>query len=113
VGPLLIYILYKLNLTITGGTINAIIFYVQTTNGILEYTNQSIGEGHVAMATENTARAVLSLLNINLPLPVCFYNGMTQIVKRFEPVFPCISAASCTVHYIPEPLLDMAVQQNS
>ena len=41
IGPLLIYVLYKLKLTLATGTINGIVFYAQAANaGLIEHMTQ-------------------------------------------------------------------------
>ena len=86
-GPLLIYLLYTLRLTLTTGTLNGIIFYAQAANvGVLEvlvlYTDR-----HHALTQFNSI--FLSFLNLNLGFPLCFYNGMTDLWKGgLSLVFP-------------------------
>ena len=82
-GPLLIYLLYALRLTLTTGTLNGIIFYAQVSNaGLL--TILSIKYRQCSQETYygvNVAMFFLSMLNLNLGFPLCFYNGMTELWK--------------------------------
>ena len=78
-GPLLIYLLYALRLTLTTGTFNGIIFYVQAANvGILDML--SVYNGKMGMFRD-VMFVFLSVLNLGLGFPLCFYNGMTELWK--------------------------------
>ena len=78
-GPLLIYLLYALRLTLTTGTFNGIIFYAQAANvgilGMLSIYNGKMG------VVRNISIILLSALNLGLGFPLCFYNGMTELWK--------------------------------
>ena len=77
-GPLLIYILYALNLTLTTGTINGIIFYSQAANvGILPFVN-FFPKSYYFL---NLVYFFLSSLNLNLGFSLCFYDGMNEVTK--------------------------------
>ena len=81
-GPLLIYLLYALRLTLTAGNLNGIIFYAQAANGGLiavmkEYNGTKIVLRQLCQFTIS----FLSFLNLNLGFPLCFYNGMTELWK--------------------------------
>ena len=80
-GPLLIYLLYAFNLTLTTGKINAIIFYTQVMNTTVPIP-YSLTDNYL----ENIYLTVTGLLflinlNINFNLPLCLYDGMTEIWK--------------------------------
>ena len=77
-GPLLIYLLFALRLTLTTGTLNGIIFYAQAI-GIL--TINMLSSQQVILLMYSSARVFLSILNLNLGFPLCFYNGMTELWK--------------------------------
>ena len=78
-GPLLIYLLYALRLTLTTGTFNGIIFYAQAANvGILDML--SVYNGKMTVV-KNISIVLLSVLNLGLGFPLCFYNGMTELWK--------------------------------
>ena len=79
VGPLLIYLLYALRLTLTTGTLNGIIFYAQAANvGILDMLSVYNGKMEVV---RKISIVLLSILNLGLGFPLCFYNGMTELWK--------------------------------
>ena len=86
-GPLLIYLLYALRLTLTAGTLNGIIFYSQAANvGVLRALI-FYADHHAALA--QFISIFLSFLNLNLGFPLCFYNGMTELWKTgLSLVFP-------------------------
>ena len=83
-GPLLIFIMYSLNLTLNVGTINGIIFYAQASNvGILDALND---QDH---GLNKFLTIFLSLLNLGLGFPVCLYDGMNEMWKViFNLLFP-------------------------
>ena len=80
-GPLLIYLLFSLKLTLTTGTLNGIIFYVQAANcGLIDvlrlhHYNSSIKR------LSSLAIFILDVLNLKPGIPLCFYNGMTELWK--------------------------------
>ena len=82
-GPLLIYLLYLLKLTLTTGTINGIIFYTQAANVGL-YDILSINASQCSWLTRYTMKLglfLISIMNLNIGFPLCFYNGMTELWK--------------------------------
>ncbi len=80
IGPLLVYFIYALNLTLSMGTINGIIFYAQAANvGTLLYIQYFQNEGNEMY--RQFLSVMLSLLNLNLGFPICFFNGMDEFVK--------------------------------
>ena len=77
-GPLLIYLLYALRLTMTTGTLNGIIFYAHMANcGILDLLSLNLHQEPYSKCSF----IFLSILNLNLGFPLCFYNGMTELWK--------------------------------
>ena len=79
VGPLLIYLLFALRLTLITGTFNGIIFYAQAANvGILDmlsvYNERNLIVRKISIV-------LLSFLNLGLGFPLCFYDGMTELWK--------------------------------
>ena len=81
-GPLFIYLLYALKLTLTTGTINGIIFYAQISNvGILDLLTLTTYNSTKANVLPTIAVSYLSLTNGNLGFSVCFYNGLTEVIK--------------------------------
>ena len=79
IGPLLIYVLYKLKLTLATGTINGIVFYAQAANaGLIEHMTQP----HTHTYTLTTVyRSILLFINLSMGFPLCFYNSMTPVWK--------------------------------
>ena len=78
VGPLLIYLLYALRLTLTTGTLNGIIFYAQMANcGMIDLLALKFNQDPYS----KFCLIFLSTLNLNLGFPLCFYNGMTELWK--------------------------------
>ena len=77
-GPLLIYLLFALKLTLTTGTLNGIIFYTQAI-AIIDLKISS--SHHVTTSMYSLTRSFLLMLNLNLGFPLCFYNGMTELWK--------------------------------
>ena len=81
-GIILVYIIFVLNLTITSGTINGIIFYA----------NVISINANILFTTTYVFRPLsmfISLLNLDLGIETCFYNGMDEYAKVWlEFVFP-------------------------
>ena len=77
-GPLLIYLLFALKLTLTTGTLNGIIFYAQAI-GILNIN--ILSSQHLISSMYSSSHVFLSILNLKLGFPLCFYNGMTELWK--------------------------------
>ena len=78
IGPLLIYLLFALKLTLTTGTLNGILFYAQAI-GIID--NRIMSSHSVLIFTYKATHVFISMLNLNLGFPLCFYNGMTELWK--------------------------------
>ena len=80
-GVFLVAALFFLNLTITQGTLYGLIFYaniIQVNTSI--FFNQSI---------LNPLQVIVSFVNLDLGLPMCFYNGMDDADKAgLQFVFP-------------------------
>ena len=77
-GPLIIYLLYALRLTLTTGTLNGIIFYAHMANcGILDLLSLNFHQEPYS----KFCLIFLSILNLNLGFPLCFYDGMTELWK--------------------------------
>ena len=80
-GILLIYILFKLQLTLTHGTINSLIFHAQVANaGLISTLYKEVYERHRAYFSEFNL-IFLSTLNLNLGYRLCFYDGMTEMAR--------------------------------
>ena len=86
-GPILIYVLYVLKLTLASGTMNAIIFYAQA-------ANVNIFPFIIALPSNELPfirflEIFLSSINLNLGFPLCFYDGMNEFWKTvLSLVFP-------------------------
>ena len=79
-GILLVVLLYLLNLTVTNGTINGIIFYANIV---------SINDS-VFLVNDNVfkpLRVFISFTNLDLGIETCFYNGMDSYAKMFLQLF--------------------------
>ena len=82
-GPLLIYLLYTFNLTLTTGKINAIIFYAQILNINVPVPFMLEIERLTLKTIYATVTGLLLLINLTIDfnLPLCLYNGMTELWK--------------------------------
>ena len=88
-GTVLVVLLYLLNLTVTIGTINGILFYANII---------SINDS-VFLANSNVSKPLevfISFVNLDLGIETCFYNGMDMYVKIwllfFFPFFLILTA---------------------
>ena len=80
-GPFLVFILYTFNLTLTSGEINAIIFYAQILN---THVPVPFEKDRLTLKTIYlTVNGLLFLINLNIAfdLPLCLYDGMTELWK--------------------------------
>ena len=79
-GPLLVYLLYAFKLTLSSGKINGIIFYAQINSiGRVLYLINNNGPNFYF----NVVYGLICLINltINFNLPLCLYDGMTELWK--------------------------------
>ena len=79
-GIVLVVLLYVLNLTVTNGTINSIIFYANII---------SINDS-VFLVNDNVfkpLRVFISFANLDLGIETCFYNGMDSYAKMWLQLF--------------------------
>jgi len=76
VGILLVLLLFLLNLTVTDGTINAFIMYVN----IIGINSDVFFTDHV---TTPAAYTFISLVNLDLGIKTCFYDGMDDYAKMW------------------------------
>ena len=78
-GPLLVYLLYAFKLTLTTGKINGIIFYAQiiSISRVLYLTNNDPNFYF------NIVNGLICLINLTISfnLPLCLYDGMTELWK--------------------------------
>ena len=91
-GPLLVFLLYVLKLTLAMGTLNSIIFYAQIMNaGIAGYLKIPCNDCGKVKYFIKTCSAFISWLNLNQGFPLCLYSEMTEIWKAglslFFPVY--------------------------
>ena len=79
-GPLLVYLLYAFKLTLSSGKINGIIFYAQINSigRVLYLTKDNSPNSYF-----NIVYGLICLINltINFNLPLCLYDGMTELWK--------------------------------
>ena len=80
-GALLVAALFFLNLTVTQGTIYGLIFYAN-----IIQVNTSI---FFSQSTLRPLQVIVSLVNLDLGIPLCFYDGMDDADKAgLQFVFP-------------------------
>ena len=80
-GLLLVFLIKLLNLTISQGTMNELIFYVNviSANKHLYYSQTSV----------NPATLFIAWLNLDIGIEICFFNGLTAYSKTWlQFVFP-------------------------
>ena len=93
-GVVLVVSTYLLNLTVTNGTINGIIFYanIVSINDSVFLLNETVFK---------PLRVFISFANLDLGIETCFYNGMDSYVKMwlqlFFPFYLIIIAASIII----------------
>ena len=76
-GIFLIVLLMKFNITVANGTLNSIIFYAN-----FIYTSKDIFLPE-RFSNRDVPRIVISWLNLDLGIEVCFYKGMTTYQKTW------------------------------
>jgi len=82
-GLVLVFLLFLLNLTVTDGTVNAFILYVN----IIGINKTMFLPDHHAITP---LHAFISLANLDLGIQTCFYNGMDDYAKMWlQLAFPC------------------------
>ena len=89
-GFLLVFLLFLLDLTVTHGTITGLIFYVNvvSVNASIFFRESSHGFLFI----------FISLLNLDLGFPLCFYDGMSEIAKvGLQYIFPSYLLLICVV----------------
>ena len=79
-GVVLVMMLFTFNLTVTNGIINTLIFYVNII---------SINYSQFCIDSNSPDCTILSLLNLDLGIETCFYNGMDGYTKMWlQLMFP-------------------------
>ena len=90
-GILLVFVLFAINITVTDGTINAFIFYVNIV---------SIN-GTILFPLHQFSYVFISTANLDLGMKMCFYNGMDDYVKMWLqlafPLYLIMIAASLII----------------
>ena len=81
VGPLFIYLLYALNLTLTTGTLNGIIFCFQVLDIFFYNNNIDVPSCEFIRVYFLITKSLFLFFNYSFSFPVCFYNGMTELWK--------------------------------
>ena len=85
IGIVLMIVLFALRLTVALGTINGAIFFAN----VLGLTMDKLVENHSGKPILDFFRVTISLLNLDLGFPLCFYEGMSPEHKiGFQFVFP-------------------------
>jgi transcription initiation factor TFIID subunit 2/histone acetyltransferase MYST3 len=88
-GPFLVFVLYVVKLTLTSGTLNAVILYAQLSYVAMVIFDLPCNNCDNIYVWITISRLFLSFLNLNLGFPVCFYNGMTEQIKAgLNLIFP-------------------------
>ena len=77
-GVLLVIILFVLHISIATGTITSIIFYAN-----VFATTNSLSISQFPSVPVKILFVWLNLCSLNLGFPLCFYDGMTELVKTF------------------------------
>ena len=84
VGILLVLLLFLLNLTVTEGTINAFVLYVNIIS-----INSDVFFANAKHVPTSATYIFISLANLDLGTKVCFYNGMDDYAKMWlQLIFP-------------------------
>ena len=104
-GLMLVVVLFKLRLTLTNGTLNAVIFYAHAANiGILQQFHY-ITDEKVVRPLVSILKVFLSMLNLNLGFPLCFFHEMDELWKAgLSLLFPMyllmiILTIACVSHF--------------
>ena len=82
-GILLVFIIYQLQLTVTLGAINGLVFFCNciSINEELFFNTE--------ISKFSFLRAFISIINLELGFEICFYDGMSQLAKTgLQFVFP-------------------------
>ena len=83
-GLILVVLLFTLRLTVATGTINGVIFYANILGLSMDQLTRDYHGPYLTFL-----HIVISLLNLDLGFPLCFYKGMTTTARvGFQFVFP-------------------------
>ena len=84
-GIVLILLLGVLHLTVSEGTLNAIVFYMN----IVRFNSSVFLQTSKQSALTNVLSVFVAWMNLDFGIEVCFYNGMSALQKTwFQFVFP-------------------------
>ena len=85
-GLFLVFLLFALHITVATGTINGLVFYANVLGLVLDQLTEDRVQSSRYVAF---VRVFISLLNLDLGFPLCFYEGMTMAGKvGFQFLFP-------------------------
>ena len=90
IGPLLVFVISTLNLTVTRGTVNGLIFYA---NIVWAYQSMFFPstEKHKALLV---LKPFIAWLNLDFGIEACFYHGLDMFSKTWlQFIFPLYTAA--------------------
>ena len=83
-GLLLVATLFVLHLKVATGTVNGVIFYANMLGLVMSKITEN--DSHLYL---NITQAIISLLNLEVGFPLCFYKGMTPVAKvAFQFIYP-------------------------
>ena len=80
-GPFTVLLLYALKMTLSVGTIGGIIFYIDVVSISLIDLLFSKSKCHILSTFEMISINYLSLINLRIGIPVCFYQEMDELNK--------------------------------
>ena len=84
-GLVLVFLISCLDLTITTGSVNGLIFYAN----VIQLNSIQFFTKHQVHLLSPILRLFIAWLNLDVGIPVCFFNGMTAFTKTLlQGVFP-------------------------
>ena len=90
VGPLLVFVISTLNLTVTQGTVNGLIFYA---NIVWAYQSIFFPSTERNYALLSVFKAFIAWLNLDFGIEACFYQGLNMFTKTWlQFIFPVYTA---------------------
>ena len=88
-GLLLVFLLFMFRITVATGTVNGVIFFGNVLGLVLDQLTEDKFHRVHYINYEAFVRVFISLLNLDLGFPLCFYEGMTTAYKvGFQFLFP-------------------------
>ena len=83
-GIILVFLLTVMNLTVSTGTVNGVIFYANIVRA-----NQAVFFPHIHNTAVKIMSVIIAWLNLDLGIDACFYNGLDAYAKTWlQLVFP-------------------------